>query len=187
MENFTSFYEVSSEWLRDDNLLYPCDDVAEGRKFACYMIVTARVLPEVDYDWRRAAEICRTAETDYVYVCFRSFGRDAISTNAYNQRVARRLCRLTGDMETECVYSVALHLATNDRSVKNAGRFCRETPKSMRVACFAGLGVTTALLLPGGAERERACQGLTATPSEYFACFSGRVPQQTGEPGLPAS
>lgn len=182
MENFTSFYEVSSEWIRDDDLLYPCNDVDDGRKFACYMIVTARILPEVDWDWERAVEICRTAESKWRYVCFRSFGRDAISTNAYNQRIARRLCRLTAEMEPECVYSVALHLATNDGHVENAGHFCRETPAHMRLQCFAGLGTTIPLLIPEGRQRQRTCDRLTGNNQELFACFSGQVPGVTSLP-----
>ena len=86
MENFTTFYEVSSKWLRDDDLLYPCNAVAERHKPACYTIVTAHVLHEVDYDWRETARVCRTAEREWEHVCFRSFGRDAISQNAYDQR-----------------------------------------------------------------------------------------------------
>lgn len=177
MENFTTFYEVSTKWRRNDDLIYPCNIVAEHRKRSCYMIVTARILSALNYNWRLAAKVCRGSEPNWVYVCFRSFGRDAISTNAYDQRVARRLCHLTKEMEPECVYSVALHLATNDRSIERAGHFCRETPAAMRTKCFAGLGVTTQLLLPTGRQRLRGCRSVTRTPNEYIACFSGQVPQ----------
>jgi hypothetical protein len=147
MENFTTFYEVSSKWLKDDDLLYPCDVVAERRKPSCYLIVTAHVLDKVNYDWRRAARVCRAAEPDWVYMCFRSYGRDAISQNAYRQPVARRLCHYTGSMEPECVLSVALHIANEERGIRGAARWCRETPKRMRVDCYAGLGTTGNLVL----------------------------------------
>jgi len=175
MENFTTFYEVSSKWLRDDDPLYPCNAVEETHKPACYTIVTAHVLDEVGYDWRKTARVCRDAEPNWVYVCFRSFGRDAISQNAYDQRRARELCRLTGDMEPECVLSVALHIANEERGIEGAARWCRNTPSRMRVDCYAGLGATAVLVLPPR-QLNAACGRLTAAPRERFACVSGLRP-----------
>ena len=181
MENFTTFYEVSSEWLRDDDPIYPCNDVAEARKYACYILVTARILPEVNWSWRRAAKVCRQSERDWVYVCYRSFGRDAISTNAYDQRVARRLCRLAEDMENECVLSVALHIANEERGVRGATRFCRGTPAGMRGDCFAGLGVTARLLFPDGRRLSEVCGRIARTPADRYACLTGEpVPTELG-------
>jgi cytochrome c553 len=174
MENFTSFYQVSSKWLRDDDLIYPCNVVSERRKHSCYIIVTARILPKVKYDWRKAAQICRTSEPRWEYVCFRSFGRDAISTNAYDQEVARRLCHLTDDREGECVLSVALHIANEERGLRGAGRFCRETPARLRVDCYAGLGSTAQIVLPNARRRARACRGLTERGEELLACITGQ-------------
>ena len=177
MENFTTLYEVSSKWLRDDDLIYPCNDVAESRKYNCYILVTANILPKVNWSWRRMAQVCRTSEPEWVYVCFRSFGRDAISRNAYDQRVARKLCRLAGDMENECVLSVALHIANEERGVEGAARFCRKTPARLRIECFAGIGSTARLLWPDGRRRFAACNRIAATPTERFACVSGEAPK----------
>lgn len=175
MENFTSSYEVTSEWLRDDDPIYPCNDVAERRKYTCYLLVTAHIL-ETGGGWREAVAACRTAEPEWEYVCFRSYGRDAISQNAYDQGRARELCRLAGAGEAECILSVALHIANEERGVEGAGRFCRETPARLRVDCFAGLGATASLLLPDARRRSAACRRLTRNPNELFACLSGRQP-----------
>ena len=176
MENFTSSYDYTSEWIDDEDLTYPCNDVAEDRKYSCYIIVTARILPEVNWNWRKAAEVCRTAEANWQYVCFRSYGRDAISTNAYDQDTARRLCTLTGDMEGECILSVGLHIANEDGNLKNAGRFCQETPSEWRVHCYAGLGSTAVVLIPDPRKLQEQCKGLTADPREQIACSTGEFP-----------
>jgi cytochrome c553 len=176
MENFTSSYGFVSGYLKDDDLLYPCDNVSEARKPSCYLIVTSRVLPAVHWDWRKAAEVCRGAEPDWVYMCFRSYGRDAISTNAYRQPVARRLCRYAGDFEGECVLSVALHIANEERGVTGAARWCRETPAALKSNCYAGLGTTNQLLYPSAAQRQRICARIVADARLRFSCISGQYP-----------
>jgi hypothetical protein len=176
MENFNSSYGVESEWLKDDDLIYPCNSVEEERKHSCYIIVTSRILPELDFNWSRAAETCRQSEPEWEYICFRSFGRDAISMNAYDQGTARRLCDLTGDREIECVLSVALHIANEERSLEGAGRFCRDSEPAMRGACFAGVGSTAALIYPDLRRREAACRRETSNRTEQFACSTGQIP-----------
>jgi mono/diheme cytochrome c family protein len=176
MENFTTLYEVSSEWRHEDDLLFPCNEVNERRKTACYLIVTAYALDELDHDWRKVARVCRQAEPDWEFMCIRSFGRDAISQNAYDQDRARELCHLTGDLEGECVLSVALHIANEERGVRGAVRFCRDTPARLRVKCFAGIGSTAALLYEGPRLLE-VCERVTSERRELFACLGGQPTQ----------
>ena len=175
MENFSSSYGVTSEWLHEDDLIYPCNDVDEERKYSCYIIVTGRMF-DVLGSWRRTAEACRDSEPEWEYVCFRSFGRDAISRNAYDQDVARRLCRLTGEMEGECVLSVALHIANEEADLEGAGRFCRETPAPLRLHCYAGVGSTALVLLPDLEQRTKACERITSELREMLACSSATIP-----------
>ena len=63
MENYQSSYGVTSRWLKNKDLLYPCDAVAEKYKFYCYDLVTARILPKVNYNWKKTAAWCRRSET----------------------------------------------------------------------------------------------------------------------------
>jgi cytochrome c553 len=176
MENFTSSYGFVSGYLKDDDLLYPCDIVSEPRKPACYLIVTSRVLPAVHWNWKKAADVCRGAEPNWVYMCFRSYGRDAISTNAYRQPVARRLCHYATDFEGECVLSVALHIVNEERGVQGAARWCRDTPTSLQADCYAGIWSPAALLYPDPARLQRVCDRLTPDPRLRFACATGQRP-----------
>lgn len=175
MENFSSSYGVSSDYLRDDDLLYPCNDVVSERKYSCYIIVTGRIY-DVLGSWKATAEECRAAEPDWQYVCFRSFGRDAISRNSYDQGTARRLCKLTREWEGECVLSVALHIANEERGLRGAARFCRSSQVQLRVYCYTGLGITASVLIPDPNRRQRDCDRLTSDPREAFACSTGQFP-----------
>jgi cytochrome c553 len=176
MENFTSSYGFVSGYLKDDDLLYPCDIVSEARKAACYLIVTSRVLPAVHYNWQKAADVCRGAEPNWVYMCFRSLGRDAISTNAYRQPVARRLCHYAGDWEGDCVLSVALHIVNEEEGLQGAARWCRDTPEALKGPCYAGIGTSAYLLYPNVVDRQRACQRIVRDARLRYACTSGELP-----------
>ena len=59
MENYQSSYGITSRWLKAKDLIYPCDSVAEKYKFYCYDLVTARILPKVNYNWKKASAWCR--------------------------------------------------------------------------------------------------------------------------------
>jgi cytochrome c553 len=175
MENFSSSYGFVSGFLKDDDLVYPCDDVSTQRKPACYLIVTSRILPAVKYDWRKAAAVCQRTEPDWVYMCFRSYGRDAISTNAYRQPVARRLCHFATTYEADCILSVALHIANEEKGVTGANHWCQGTPQRFKVACYAGIGATLALLQPDGRKRFQLCRRLTTDVGQIGACATGKL------------
>ena len=66
MENYQASYGVKSRWLRDNDLIYPCNAVAKRHKYYCYDLVTARILPKVDYNWVKAAKECRKSEKGWV-------------------------------------------------------------------------------------------------------------------------
>lgn len=70
MENYQASYGVKSRWLKKDDLLYPCNAVAERYKFYCYDLVTARILPKVKWNWAKAAKVCRRSERGWVRICF---------------------------------------------------------------------------------------------------------------------
>jgi hypothetical protein len=77
MENISSSYGVQSEWLREDDPLYPCQVVADRHKLYCYLMVTSRILPLVGYDFAAASKTCMQSEPEWAETCFQSLGRDA--------------------------------------------------------------------------------------------------------------
>ena len=66
MENYQSSYGVTSRWVKKNDLIYPCNSVAEKYKYYCYDLVTARILPKVDYNWKKTAAWCRKSEKAWV-------------------------------------------------------------------------------------------------------------------------
>ena len=86
MENISSSYGVKSQWVRDNDPVYPCNAVEQNDKITCYGMVTSRILRVDGLDWENAAAICAAVETEFVKTCFRSLGRD-ISDRRIGTRV----------------------------------------------------------------------------------------------------
>jgi mono/diheme cytochrome c family protein len=173
MENFTSFYQVESKWLRDDDLLYPCNAVAERRKYHCYQLVTMRILDETGRDWQETARACKESEPAWVEVCYQSFGRDASGIAGRDQSRAIDLCRLTGRYQPECIFAVVRNIAYDDGGrLSRAVDFCQMAPVPTRARCYQGLGTAVAVVERTDSQRVARCSQLVS--DEYVgACWTG--------------
>ncbi len=94
MENVMS--EVNpdhhTEYLKDDEPLYPCTAVDERYKGQCYLMQTSHALQLVDYDFASVFELCMDVETPYDATCFQSLGRDASGSTTSDVSRTKELC-----------------------------------------------------------------------------------------------
>jgi hypothetical protein len=171
MENISSSYGIKSKWLKDSDLVYPCDVVKERHKLYCYLMVTSRILQSNGYDWKATAKICSRVEKGWVATCYQSFGRDASGFTHQNPPKIVRLCRITGNGESDCIYGASRDLTSNDANGKRAAQLCNLAPAGIRVRCFSGIGTIIAGFSPSAAEHRAACSSLTQT--FLRACLRG--------------
>jgi mono/diheme cytochrome c family protein len=171
MENLSSSYGTTSEWLREDDPLYPCQAVAERHKLYCYLMVTSRVLPSVGWDWAKAAGWCRRAERDWVATCFQSLGRDASGNSLRDAAKIHEHCAVAGAMEGECLYGAARDMVSNDAGGAGAQRMCSAAPGRWRARCFEGVGTVLGVLNESRAARRAACARWA--PGHVAACRRG--------------
>ena len=165
MENFSTSYGVTSRYVKDDDLLYPCDAVKERHKLYCYLQITDRLLSETGYDWRRAASLCAGAERAWRATCFQSFGRSASGTARLDRGLLLRTCAVpAARWRGECVYGAVRDLASNDAGAPRAIDFCRAVAGPLRARCFYGLGTILAGIERDAAGLRRAC---AAVPAAY--------------------
>jgi hypothetical protein len=170
MENISSSYGIRSEWLRDDDLIYPCRTIQEHQKEGCYLIVTSRILEANGYAWEDAARVCRTSDADWIDVCFQSFGRDAAGVTLFRAGKAARLCLLADDQAPECFYGAARAIANNHADAASAADLCELAPKASKQRCYEGIG-TYVEVLNAPDSRRAVCASIT---KEYFkACMRG--------------
>jgi cytochrome c553 len=171
MENANSSYGTTSKYLKSDDLIYPCNEVATRHKYYCYLLVTSRILPAVGGSLERTAKVCRQSEPDWVDECFESFGRDASGIAKQVGDKILPLCRIAGANEDDCIYGAARDIANNDAAGERAARFCEKVKASARAHCFEGVGTILGGLHTYADERRAACAAVT---TRYLAdCARG--------------
>jgi hypothetical protein len=175
MENNSSLYGFRSRFLRDDDPLYPCNDVARSDKRRCYELVTTRILQVIGFDWDEVARVCSTVERGWVAACFRSFGRDASAQSGRDPDEILRLCALARPYgrDAECISWAARDLTASDAGTERAGRLCAAVSARVRESCYRSIGALVGMLSP--AERSRVAGCRAASPVARYAgwCLEG--------------
>jgi hypothetical protein len=175
MENISSSYGFRSLWLRDDDPIYPCNWVAIEAKRRCYQMVTSRILPSVGDDWRATAEICSKVEASFVYMCFRSFGRDASSRSGRDPEATIEVCAIAQPYgyEGDCIYAAAQDVVANFSIGERASPLCEAVSRVLASRCYEGIGSVMARLRKTAELRETDCRSLTTMESLVAACLRG--------------
>jgi hypothetical protein len=175
MENSQSSYGVRSKWLKDDDLLYPCDAVARRHKYQCYLIQLAHIAPTLRYKWPEVSRVCRRAERPWRAVCFQSMGREAAGFTRHARSRILAICALTGRMERECVYGAARDITYNDAGARRSKTFCAKAPQAARGYCWQGIGSILGSLNTFTEQRKAACRRATRGGQDayYRDCLEG--------------
>lgn len=158
MENFNSSYGVTSKYLRKNDPIYPCNDVAERHKLYCYLLVTANILRVTNYDQRKTADACRRSEPAWVGTCYESFGRDVSGIAGKDAGKALASCRLARSNEGDCLYGVAREIVNADAAGRRGAHFCSRAPARYRERCYSGVGSVLASLEPTTTRLRAACR-----------------------------
>ena len=173
MENYQSSYGVKSRWLKNNDLIYPCNSVAKRYKYYCYDLVTARILPKVNYNWPKAAKVCRKSEPGWVAICFQSMGRDASGSTRLDPVKILNICKVAGDMARECIYAAAKDMAYTDVSPRRAKVLCNTAPDATRDYCWEGVGGILGSLDAETEKRKARCDEATQVRRYRLACYRG--------------
>ena len=160
MENGSTVYGLRSQWLKDDDPIYPCNRVKLRDKASCYLRVTTQILRTNHFNWPNTAARCRGVQLRWRLYCFRSYGRDAANAVAGKVGAVLRICRMAGAGNGDCLYGAARSIADRDANANRAAALCRQASPAQKPSCSAGLGVVVGLLQANNAERLRACRSL---------------------------
>lgn len=176
MENVGTRFGFRSQWLKDDDPLYPCNAVQVGYRRSCYVRSTTRVLLLNGNDFAKTASTCELAGLRWAPFCFRGYGRDAVVEARYKSAAkVLTLCRLAGGGQGDCLYGAARTFGDGAGidGARRAAAFCARAPEAGRSGCAAGLGIVLGLLRPTDASRHAACARLT--PSYVDACSRAAI------------
>jgi hypothetical protein len=173
MENGSTVYGLRSQWLKDNDPLYPCQRVKLGDRASCYLRVTTQILRTNHFNWPATAARCHALTPKWARYCFRSYGRDTVNYAGGKAESILRLCRRTAKARGDCLYGAARTIADRDANADRAAAFCRRASNPHQASCFAGLGVVVGLLEPTDRKRVEACRRLTH--SYVQACAEAAV------------
>jgi hypothetical protein len=168
---------ASSKWLRDDDLVYPCNSrvVRERHRRYCYLMVTSRVLEANGFDWRATAQVCRQVEREWTDTCFQSFGRDASGYTRQNARRIRTLCGIAGRWQDQCIWGAARDITSNDAGPRRAARFCNQAVPAIRGSCFEAIGTILDGLNASQRSLTASCESITRQYSARCVSGAGQV------------
>lgn len=160
MENVNASRGGTSKYLKDDDLIYPCNGVSDRHKLYCYLMVTSRVLQANGYDWADTARICeRDAEPGWRDECFQSFGRDASGQARRQVPTVVKTCSIVADRWlAECVYGAARDMVSEDAGPMRAATFCSQVAARVSTRCAEGVGTILSTLHPDEGSRIAACR-----------------------------
>jgi hypothetical protein len=171
MENVTPSLGATTQWLKDDDPVYPCNSVAKRHKYYCYLMVTSRILEVNSYDWKETAAACKNVERDWVAICFQSYGRDASGSTRQDADEIVRLCDLAGRWVTDCIYGAARDITSNDAGAKRARLLCERAAAAVKGTCYDGIGTILRGLSASDDEVRAACAAAAQRYLNY--CLRG--------------
>jgi len=182
MENLSSSFGIKTNWLDKKNLLYPCNSkVVRGRdKIYCYTIIAQRILPAVNYDWRKTADWCRRSEPGWADECFQSFGRSVASVTrsagsgsiSVNAGRMAALCQTAGSGERDCITGAVIDELNNNPSDLTVQAFCDNVMGTFRSSCYGAIGFMVGIQHPDVAGKQEACRQFATTTGDYAECLS---------------
>jgi hypothetical protein len=81
-----------TNYLKQDDPLYPCTAVHDRYKQQCYLMQTSHALTVVSRDFNKVFALCAGVPAPYDTTCFQSLGRDASGGSVSDQTQTRTIC-----------------------------------------------------------------------------------------------
>jgi len=128
-----------SQYLKKDDLIYPCNAAPELHKSQCYLMQTSHILEVVKGDFGKVFTACESAEDAYKATCYQSLGRDASGRSVSDAEKTKAVCMLGKDQfaQENCVIGAVKDFVSFHHSDKQAGQFCDILKPSLATTCHS--------------------------------------------------
>lgn len=126
-----------SKYLKEDDLLYPCNVVDEKYKQQCYLMQSSYALETLDYDFAKVFDVCASADSQYINTCYTSIGRDASGNSGSDPEKTKATCLLGPDeiAQSYCVDGAVRDFVSYYHSDIQARTFCEILPENLSNEC----------------------------------------------------
>ncbi len=152
-----------TEYLRDDDPVFPCDVVDEQYADACYFYQTSHMLKVFDREFSKVAEVCAEAPTSAHRNCFQSYGRDVGNATREDPAKAIEYCNFApvGQNRISCIEGAAQDRFWAESGADDALAMCQlvadETEKG---ACYWTIIVRARDVFSTQVEFDTFCTGV---------------------------
>jgi hypothetical protein len=138
MENvIADGFEHSTDYLRPDEPLYPCNAVKDRYKTTCYLMQTSYMLAVTGRDFRKVFGLCTQAGEDYIDTCHQSLGRDASGQTVSDPERTKALCLLGADarQQSNCIIGAVKDFISYHHGTRQAAYLCTILPAELQKPC----------------------------------------------------
>lgn len=166
-----------TEYLRDDDPVFPCNVIDERYVDDCYFYQTSHMRKVFDRDFSKVAQACTEAPTSARENCFQSYGREV--GNATRKDTAKAIeygnFAPAGQKRVSCIEGAAQDRFWEEPGADDAIAMCRmvadETEKS---ACYRTIIVRARDVFSTQIEFDPFCAGLEETWRDTFGYTQNR-------------
>lgn len=88
-----------TKYLKNDDLLYPCNQSPEKLKESCYLMQSSYILRQNRLDFKKTFDVCESAGKPYNHKCYQSLGRDASGFTISDISSTKNICLLGKDFD----------------------------------------------------------------------------------------
>lgn len=117
----------SSKYLKEDDLLYPCNAVDERYKNQCYLMQTSYALTRNGHSFGSLFDMCANADKNFQDTCAQSIGRDASGQSVSDITQTREWCGLAHDsrQRENCIIGAVKDFISYFHSTDQAQQLCK--------------------------------------------------------------
>jgi plastocyanin len=138
MENFSADQKLHlSEYLKENDPLYPCAEQAERHKANCYLYAPTYFLSLNEGDYAGALKSCDAAEEAFRRACARGVGAQTMKENINDPKLVESACEDGRPEQVEpCVKGLVSLYISHHGSPEPARELCGRLESSNRQACY---------------------------------------------------
>lgn len=145
MENFSADQKLHlSEYLDENDPLYPCAEQAKSHKENCYLYAPTYFLSLNEGDYAGALELCKDAEEPFQKSCARGVGAQTMKENINDLKLVESACESGNPEQIEpCIKGLVGLYISHHGSPEPARELCGQLEESNRQACYGSIEAHT--------------------------------------------
>jgi len=126
-----------TNYLKSDDLIYPCNAVDQSYKQQCYLMQTSYMLAKNGSNFTNVFELCEQADADFRDTCAESAGRDASGQSISATERTRNTCALAlNDRQHEhCIIGAVKDFISYHHDDTKAHELCAAVPAKFKESC----------------------------------------------------